>query len=229
MTHRAGRFMRAAGHAVAGMLVTGLAVSGCGLGGPAGPHPSVSARRPATPTPPPAPPRAPGQLLRVGDLPAGFIARPLDRRNLPSQLTGCPRLEGLVASGTGVHRQAEFFRLPVGPWVDEALITPAGATATQLAGKLTRALAGCDSVTVTEEGHRVRLALAPAPDRPAGGESRAYRATGAWHGIPLAMDVVLAPAGGLVLLLTTTAVGGPADPALTANVLGAAVRRATTG
>jgi hypothetical protein len=134
-----------------------------------------------------------------------------------------------MSSGTGLHEQVEFFRLPLGPWLDEAVIRPTGATAGDLTRSLANALARCGSVTVTEEGHRVRLSLTPAATPPSGGQAHAYRASGVLGGIPLSMDIVLVPAAGVILLVTNTALAGPPDPALTAKVTSAAVRRATAG
>jgi hypothetical protein len=222
--------MSAAGRALAAAVVAGLAVTGCGTGGSAGPRQSASTAQAATPAPAPAAPPSVGQLmLRLSDLPAGFIVRPLDRRNLPSNLTGCERLEGLMSSGTGSHEQVEFFRLPLGPWLDEAVIRPVGVTAGDLTRKLADALARCGSVAVTEEGHRVRLSLAPGSAPPSGGQAHTYRASGVLAGIPLSMDIVLVPAASVTLLVTNTSLAGPPDPALTAKVTNAAVRRATTG
>ncbi len=168
-------------------------------------------------------------MLRLGDLPTGFIVRPLDRRNLPSNLTGCQRLEKLLGSGTVVHEQVEFFRFPIGPWLDEAVMMPVGRTAGELTGELAKALAGCDSVTVTEQGYRVRLALAPAAASRSGGQTHAYSAVGTLRGIQLSIDIVLAQAGAVILLVTNTSLAVPVDAALTAKVVSAAVRRAASG
>jgi len=230
-----------------------LALAACGTG----PRHPAQAGRPAAPSLPPAAssPARPADLKRLvlglGDLPPGFVARPLTSRNLPSDLTGCAGLQQLTGDSIGRHEQAEFFRPPIGPWIDEAVIAPAsrpaasgsaaggsaGGTAARLTAALARAIARCSSVTVTEEGYRVTLALAPAPApasaapaaaaaSAAGREAHAYRATGALGGIPLEMDIVLTRVGGVVLLLTNTSLGGTADPALTATAVRAAAARA---
>jgi hypothetical protein len=166
-------------------------------------------------------------VLRQADLPPGFVSRPFNERNLPTQLTGCPRLEALVAGAGWAHKQVEFFKAPFGPWIDEAVISPAHGAANRLSGKLTSALAGCRSVTVTEEGHRVRLALAPASAPPGAVQAHAYRASGQLAGIALNMDIVLARAGGVILLVTNTSIIGPTDASLTAQAVRAAAQRAT--
>ena len=225
------RPIRAAGRALATILATILATTACGANdhghsgqagathGAASPHGTA-----ATPLPSPRPLSA--LLLRLSDLPAGYIPRPLDDRNLPSGLTGCRALEELMANGIGTHEQVEFFRFPLGPWIDEAVTKPATGTAAKLSGTLARALAGCASVTVTEEGQRVRLTLSPATAAGAGPRAHAYHATGNLHGMALSMDIVLVPAGSVILLLTNTSVAGPADKALTARAARTALRRA---
>ncbi|HUK71046.1 MAG TPA: hypothetical protein VLW50_20170 [Streptosporangiaceae bacterium] len=228
--------MSAAARALAGVLALGLAVAGCGSGShpqprqraAAGPHQHAATGPAAAPDSPSQSPRGPqATVLRLADLPQGFIVRPLDSRNLPSQLTGCHGLQALLAGGTGPHAQVEFFRVPLGPWIDEAVLSPAGGAARDRIAKLADALASCRSVTVTEEGDRVRLVLAPAAAPAAGAQAHAYRATGTMAGIPLSMDIVLARAGRLVLLVSNTSVTGPADSAVTAQAVRAAVRRAT--
>jgi hypothetical protein len=221
--------MRAAARALAGVLALGLGVAGCGSGSHPGPRPhAVASPAAAAPASPSASPRGlQATVLRLADLPPGFIVRPLNGRNLPSQLTGCHRLQTLLAVGTGPHEQVEFYMIPFGPWIDEAVISqPGGAPPSSLMGELAGVLASCHSVTVTEEGRRVRLALAPAKAPAATGQALAYRATGRYAGIPLSMDIVLAPAGRLILLVTNTSVTGPADPAVTAQAVRAAVQRA---
>jgi hypothetical protein len=221
---------------MAAALPAGLTLTACTTGGGAGPsHPSSTLRTPpAPPTRPPAtsspqpPPPADLQtlLLRRGDLPSGFTARQLTSRNLPSDLTGCAPLQQLTGDSIGRHAQAEFFQMPIGPWIDEAVIAPAGKPAATLTATLAKAIAGCSSVTVTEGGQRVRLALTPATVSAAGDETHGYHATGTLGGIPLDMDIVLIRTGGLVLLVTNTSIGGTTDPALTATATRAAAARA---
>src|SRR6266487_4392132 len=148
-----------------GALPAGLALAACGTG----PRHPAQAGQSAAPSLPPAAssPARPADLKRLvlglGDLPPGFVARPLTSRNLPSDLTGCAGLQQLTGDSIGRHEQAEFFRPPIGPWIDEAVIAPASRPAARLTAALARAIARCSSVTVTEEGYRVTLALAPAP------------------------------------------------------------------
>lgn len=232
--------MTAVARALASLLAAALLLSGCGNGPRVPPRhaPSVRADPAATAgagaalTPPND---LSARLLRRGDVPAGFILRPLTGRNLPSSLTGCRPLEKMINGGVGPHKQVEFFRLPVGPWIDEAVILPSRAPATELAARLARAIERCDSVTVTEEGQRVALKLsATAPPLlatalPATVRDvlHAYRATGELRGRRLSMQITLVPAGGLLLLITTTALAAASSPALTSHVVRAAVERAT--
>jgi hypothetical protein len=213
-------------------LPAALAVTACGAAGGKPHGPAVTS--PAASRQPTAPPSPPADLkalvLHKRDLPRGFVSHPLTSRNLPSELTGCRRLQALIARGVGKHEQAEFFRLPIGPWIDEAVIAPARGTAAALSAALAKVIAGCASVTVTEEGQRVRLTLVPgravSPAIQAGREAHAFRASGRFGGLPLTMDIVLIHAGGVVVLLTSTALAGTIDPGLTATVARAAAARA---
>ena len=225
--------------ALAWALPAALAVTACSAGGQARPRATAPAARQATAGHSPSvsqqpvvPPLSAAELrarvLHLRDLPQGFVRRPLTSRNLPSQMTGCRPLEAVTGSGMGRHEQVEFFLLPIGPWLDEAVISPVHRSAASLSGELAKTMDGCSSVTVTEEGQRVRLALTPAPGAAiaAGDETHAYHATGKLGGIPLTMDIVLVRSGTLVLLLTNTSVAGTVDPALTAKVARAAAARA---
>jgi hypothetical protein len=213
-------------------LPAALAVTACGA--PSGKPHDPARTSPAASRQPTASPAPPADLkalvLRRGDLPGGFVPRPLTSRNLPSELTGCRRLQELTARAIGDHEQVEFFRLPIGPWLDEAVIAPAKGSAAELSDALAKAIAGCASVTVTEEGQRVRLALEPgravSPAIEAGQQTHTFRATGRFGGLPLSMDIVLIRAGGVVVLLTNTALAGAIDSALTAKVAHAAARAA---
>jgi hypothetical protein len=219
-------------------LPMALAVTACSAGGQAKPRATAPAARQVTmpPTtrsqqpavPPPSAAELKRRVLRLRDLPHGFVRRPLTSRNLPSQLTGCRRLEALTGHKAGRHEQVEFFRLPIGPWFDEAVIAPVHRSAMGLSEDLAKAIAGCSSVTVTEEGERVRLALTPESAAiAAGDETHAYHATGRLGGIPLTMEIVLIRSGTLVLLLTNTSVAGTVDPALTEKIARAAAARAS--
>ncbi|MGE5286965.1 MAG: hypothetical protein ACM3ML_07140 [Micromonosporaceae bacterium] len=228
--------------ALAWALPATLAVTACSAGSQAKPRATAPATAPAarqaTPSqsqqpivPPPSAAELKKRVLRLRDLPHGFVRRPLTSRNLPSHLTGCQRLGVLTGRGAGRHEQAEFFQPPAGPWLNEAVIAPVHRSAASLSGELAKAMGGCSSVTVTEEGQRVRLALAAAPGAPgvtiaAGDETHAYHATGWLGGIPLTMDIVVIRSGTLVLLLTNTSVAGTVDPALTAKAARAAAARA---
>jgi hypothetical protein len=217
------------GHAAVGGAAV-LLLCACGGKSPDPPPPSRSAQASATPSPvaPPASGDQKSALLTVADLPGGFVDRPLTARNLPSGLTGCPPLERLVTGALGNHEQAEFFRPPLGPWIDEALLRPRGEDAAHAAGRLGAAIDGCPEVTVTEEGHRVTLRLAPATASPQDpGVTRAYRATGTLGGFALRMDVVLGHAGGSVVLLTNTALAGDMDQALTVRAMKTALDKAS--
>lgn len=212
-----------------------LTLSACGstsVPGPTAPptvRPSVS-----IPVQTPGPGGLRSGLLSLADLPSGFVTRPLTARNLPTDLTGCPPLERLMTGALGRHEQAEFFRPPLGPWIDEAIIEPRGGKPEQIAGRLAKAIDGCDSVTVTEEGHRVLLRITsdPAPTpapvvTPVGGRvTRSYRATGSLGGFGLRMDIVLGHAGSSIVLLTDTALASAMDPALTAQAARIALDRA---
>jgi hypothetical protein len=211
------------------VMPTALAVTACGAAGESNPHDTAQAapaasQQPATPPAPPADLTA--LVLRRRDLPRGFVSRPLTSRNLPSQLTGCRRLQLLTGHAIGRHEQVEFFRLPIGPWLDEAVMVPAHGSAAELSAALAKAIAGCAAVTVTEEGVRVRLSLAPGAAIAAGQETHAFRARGKFGGLPLRMDIVLIRSGGVVVLLTNTALAGTIDSALTATVARAAARAA---
>ncbi|MDX6433286.1 MAG: hypothetical protein QOE54_5652 [Streptosporangiaceae bacterium] len=221
--------MRALAWAPASLVVVALVVASWQAREPAGRHgpsalpssaaePRASYARPASVT------ELKAALLGSEDLPAGFIPRPLTGRNLPTHLTGCRPLQELMAGGIGPQAQVEFFRLPFGPWIDEAIMQPSHGSADQVNGRLAAALAGCDSVTVTEEGHRVRLALAAV--RPPMPGAHAYQATGRLRGLWLRMGIVLVPAGRCVLLLANAALGEAADPALTDQVSATALRKA---
>jgi hypothetical protein len=209
-----------------------LAATACGAAGGSKPHdpartsPAASRHPSAAPSPPAD---LTALLLRRRDLPRGFVSRPLTSRNLPSELTGCRRLQELTGRAVGRHEQVEFFRLPIGPWLDEAVIVPASGSAAELSAALAKAIAGCGSVTVTEEGERVRLAISPGRSVStaiAGQETHAFRARGRFGGFPLRMDIVLIRSGSVVVLLTNTALAGTIDPALTATVARAAGARA---
>lgn len=232
--------MTAVARALASLLAAAVVLSGCGNGGRMPPRPAPSVRADPTATAGAGAALTPpndlsARLLRRGDVPAGFMLRPLTSRNLPSSLTGCRPLEKMINGGVGRHKQVEFFRPPVGPWIDEAVILPSRAPATELAARLAKAIERCDSVTVTEEGQRVALKLSamaptvlatavPATVRDA---LHVYRATGELRGIGLSMQITLLPAGALLLLITTTALATTSNPALTNHVVRAAVERAT--
>jgi hypothetical protein len=215
------------------VMPTALAATACGAAGESNPRDTAQAapaasqpaasRQPAAPTPPAD---LTALVLRRRDLPRGFVSRPLTSRNLPSELTGCRRLQQLTGHAIGRHEQVEFFRLPIGPWLDEAVMVPAHGSAAELSAALAKAIAGCAAVTVTEEGERVRLSLAPGAAIAAGQEAHAFRAGGKFGGIPLRMDIVLIRSGGVVMLLTNTALAGTIDSALTTTVARAAAARA---
>jgi hypothetical protein len=147
----------------------------------------------------------------------------LTSRNLPGNLTGCPALERLMAGDARPQAEVEFFEAPLGPWIDEAIVRPAQPTT--MTRRIATALNGCDTVTVTEEGHQVQLKVAPATAPKVGDEAHAYRATGQFHGIGLEMDVLLLRAGRSVLLLTNASLAGSVDPSLTTKVAQTAVTK----
>lgn len=202
-----------------------LVAGGCKTQDPAPPHATSSVRHPqSAPTTPTVPKTPKAALLSLGDLPSGFVTRPLTSRNLPGDLTGCPALERLMDGDARPQAQVEFFDPPLGPWIDEAIVRPAEpATMTR---RIATALNGCGEVSVTEEGHTVRLAVASATAPQVGDEAHAYRATGQLHGIGLEMDVLLVRTGRSVLLLTNASLAGAVDPALTAKVTRTAVTKA---
>lgn len=207
---------------VAAVAASGVLLTACN--GSSARHADPKPTTPApTATPTPSPTLRPG-LLTLDDLPAGFTTRPLDSRNLPSNLTGCPAVERLLDGGLGEHTQAEFFQPPVGPWIDEAIIRPRGEAATATAARIATAIDGCDAVTVTEEGHRVTLDLTRAQAQ--GRDVHAYTAIGTLRGLGLRMDIVLAPAGRTVVLLTNAALAMTMNPGLTAQATDRALRKA---
>ncbi len=233
---------RALGGFLAGVVVAGMALGGCGSGDrPPDSHPASTRSAPDGASGPGSAGTSPSladlraRLLRLGDLPSGFIPRPLTRRNLPSDLTGCAPLEKVMAGGIGRHEQVEFFRLPFGPWIDEAVIQPAHAGAAETTARLAAAIDDCSSVTVTEEGERVELALSKAAPitsptsvrKVTGRGMHTYRGTGELRGVGLSLQIVLARAGHLVLLITNTGLGRTPDPELGAKVVRAALARAT--
>lgn len=192
--------MKTGVRAAALVVLAATVMAGCQSSGPA------ARRRPSSPaairTPHASAAQLKAALLSADDLPAGFIERPLTSRNLPTDLSGCPRLRDLMARGARPHAQAEFFRPPLGPWIDEAIMQPAHGSANEVASRLAAALSGCGSVTVTEEDQRVRLTLSPAEPPQPSGRTHAWQASGTLRGLRLRMRIVLANTGRSVLLIT---------------------------
>jgi hypothetical protein len=165
-------------------------------------------------------------LLTLADLPSGFRSEPLTIRNLPSLIHGCPGLEELQATGIGDQAQAEWTRGALDAYIDEAVIQPQGDTAAGLVEKTAKALDQCGSVQVVEEGLSVKLTAAPLALAKVGDASHAWHTTGKYAGISMEMNVVLAQAGSLVVLLAETHVSGQTDDALTLQAAQASVARA---
>lgn len=185
--------MKTGVRAAALVVLAATVMAGCQSSGPA------ARRRPSSPaairTPHASAAQLKAALLSADDLPAGFIERPLTSRNLPTDLSGCPRLRDLMARGARPQAQAEFFRPPLGPWIDEAIMQPAHGSANEVASRLAAAL-------VTEEDQRVRLTLSPAEPPQPSGRTHAWQASGTLRGLRLRMRIVLANTGRSVLLIT---------------------------
>lgn len=194
-----------------------------GTSGSGSPTPLVTATAPITTSSA----RLSPALLTLADLPAGFTRHALGAKNLPSLIHGCPGLEVLQQTGIGDIAQGEWADGGLtSDYIDEAVIEPKGATAAELVAQSAKALDGCGSVQVVEEGFGVTLTAKPLTLAETGDASHAWKTTGRYAGIPMELNVVLIQQGELVVLLAQTHISGRADDALTLRAAKAAAARA---
>jgi pimeloyl-ACP methyl ester carboxylesterase len=165
-----------------------------------------------------------GRLLAVTDLPAGWSAVPA---NPDSVKASAPCLSSLAASPTGfTYAVAAFVQGSAIPSVSEVLAT--GPRVRQTWRRLARALARCQTATLTIEGTKVQATVRPLPFPRVAGTSSAYAWGFTISGIRIGFDLVLFETGTYAGYLAYSDLGPPAAVTVTAFAE-AAVAKAETG
>jgi pimeloyl-ACP methyl ester carboxylesterase len=167
---------------------------------------------------------AQSRLLSAADLPAGWSATPVSQKDVQ---TSAPCLSGLAANHQGyTYASAAFVQGTSIPTLGEVLAT--GPQAQRQWQSLDRALARCQTATITIAGEKAPVTIRPISFPQVGSGSTAYAWTFTVSGVPVGDDIILFHAGTYEGYLTYADVGSP-SPATVQAFANAAVAKAEHG
>jgi len=165
-----------------------------------------------------------GRLLSVTDLPAGWSAVPA---NPKGGQASAPCLSGWPANPKGyTYARAGFVEGTSIPSFGEVLAT--GPQAQRMWQSLARALARCQTATITIAGEKARATIQPLPFPRVASTTDAYAWAFTIAGVRIGLDLVLFKAGSFAGYLTYADLGTPAVATVQAFAA-AAVAKAETG
>ena len=165
-----------------------------------------------------------GRLLSVTDLPAGWSAVPANPKSVQ---TIAPCLSSLPANPKGyTFARAGFVEGTSIPSFGEVLAT--GPQAQRMWQSLARALARCQTATITIAGEKARATIQPLPFPRVASTTDAYAWAFTIAGVRIGLDLVLFKAGSFAGYLTYADLGAPAVATVQAFAA-AAVVKAETG